>query len=260
VDEATLKGYTRAPARLRAGQPSLAQAPDIFGADDRLRAIQAHFEGRPRFETAVDLGGHSGFFSLSLADLGMVGRSTVYDLNADALAAGRSMASDMGLSERVTYVQQAVSLPFLQALGRCDLVICLNLLHHAGARFDEDDVRRRGWDAYLAECLAIFRAKAAAALIGFGFKTSRPLYWDVEKPNRPQRVFDVAVGAGWRVAYDANVDDIHSRGVRDANGLRTSRRKAKTRARIVTDKVVSKLRGRGNDPSKRHNYHLYILE
>jgi len=50
----------------------------------------------------------------------------------------------MGLADRVHFVQQAADLAFLKSLPEFDTIICLNLLHHAGDKFDVNLVTIRG--------------------------------------------------------------------------------------------------------------------
>jgi hypothetical protein len=237
------------------------QLPDVFGNEDRFEAISAVLAGQQGFENGVDLGGHSGYFSLSLVDSNLLGRSTVYDLNPKALAVGRAMAARMGLADRVDYVEKAVDLQLVRRLPPADLVICLNLIHHAGAMFDIEDVKARGWSTYARDWLVELRGKSRVALLGAGFKGRRPLHWDAEGAARPRRFCQLVQEAGWTVAYDANVEDIHKLGVAAANGRRTRGTSAPADGGgALLDRVVRKLRGAPRDGSQRAKYHLFILK
>lgn len=68
----------------------------------------------------------------------------MYDTNALSLDVGRQMASLIGLSNRIEFVEQEVSLNWLRRVEPVDVVINLNLIRHAGALFDVEEVEARG--------------------------------------------------------------------------------------------------------------------
>ena len=267
--------YTRLPDALKLKMPEISEIekPDVFGLEDRLIALRHVW---PSFANAtsggaIDLGGNSGFFSLSLVAEGLLTESTVYDANPAALEAGRQMAEMMGLSDKVRFVEQQISLEWLRSLEPVDNVICLNLIHHAGALFDIEEVNERGWQSYANDWLIELRRISKRCIFGVGFKGSKPVNWDVNKQERPRVMLQMAKAQGWNPLYDANVQDIADFGADQANGLRSSgaasavnddKRKPKVLAWV--NKLTRKWNKSGPDKqrpvSKRNKYHLIILE
>ena len=217
-----LNHHTRLPSRLEKMYPEISslQNEDIKGSVDRLNAIDSVLGDRNLGEV-IDLGGNSGYFCLSLIDRGMISRARVYDLSTKALAAGRAMAEHMGIGDKIEFFEQAIDLDFLRALPTVDTMLCLNLLHHAGQKFDVAKIERDGWGEYIKEWLSEMRRKCRTAIIGIGFKATKPRFWDAPHPLRPARFAELAQLAGWSILYDANVRDIQLLGVESANGRYT---------------------------------------
>jgi hypothetical protein len=249
-----LSAYSYLPARLQRLQ-SIAQE-DVFGLTDKLTAIR-HVLESTTLGNMVDLGGNSGYFSLSLVDVGIAARSTVYDLNDRALLAGRAMAEALAIDDKVEFIKQKVDLSFLRSMPFTDTVVCLNLLHHAGTTFDLEEVARAGWEDYMGRWLEELRSKCRLAIIGLGFKNQKPRHWKVLPWQRPRRVFDLATRNGWSVLYDANVEDIHSLGVARSNGLQTRRRLHRSWVRHLATGCRTSTEAAAKE--KRRKYHLYIL-
>jgi hypothetical protein len=257
---AGLNEYSRLPARLGEMFPALRLKvhDDVFGVVDRLQAIQAIFSNR-RLGSLTDLGGNSGYFSLSLVDAGIATNSVVYDFNPKALAAGRIMARALKLDNLVKFEEQALSLAFARDLPPSDTFVCLNLLHHAGIRFDVDPVLDSGWDAYAKEWLNLFRQKSRVAILGLGLKSRKPPHWNVPPEQRASRFCAIAREAGWSILYDANVEDIRLHGWRKANHLTTKN----NALRFLVNKLrqsVTRENGVSATQPKVRNYHLFILE
>jgi hypothetical protein len=257
----SLGAYSRLPRRLE--HLYYEAPPDIYGVEDRLNVIEATLHGRSLGELA-DLGGNSGYFCLSILDAGMANRATVYDVSVKALAAGRLMAKEMSLSRRIDFVNQPVCLEFLRKLRGADTIICLNLLHHAGAKFDVERVLQQGWENYAKEWLCELRNKCRIAILGLGFKQAEPRYWKVPHNKRAALFGQFAEDCGWSILYEANVKDINKRGVDAANRFHTIERadswlmeKIARGIRRMAD-IRPLLLRRHFD--RRRDYHIYILE
>lgn len=266
-----LTSYSRLPSSLEKTYPEIAglQKADVKGCVDRLNAIECVLEGRNLGE-AIDLGGNSGYFCLSLIDWGMVSRASVYDRSARALAVGQAMAKGMGIDTKIEYLEQAIDMEFLRSLPKVDTILCLNLLHHAGKNFDAARVEREGWGNYIGEWLFEMRRKCQTAIISVGFKEKKPRYWDAPYPHRPARFAELAEQAGWSVVYDANVSDIQRLGVEAADGHYTKGGRSmrpKRKRTAVSRKVKSVLERSGlramlkprKPRSRSGEYHFYIL-
>jgi hypothetical protein len=246
----SLGAYSRLPSRIETMHPELAAAAkyDKFGAAERLNAIRTVLDKR-ELGKMIDIGGNAGYFSISLVDCGLSSGSTVYDKNVDALAAGRLMAEALNLGDRIQFVERGVDLEFVRNLPLTDTVICLNVLHHAGAHFDVESVRAGGWESYAREWLSELAKKTGTLILGLGFKNAKPRHWNIPASNRAGRFYDLAQEAGWTVIYDANVHDLEQNDVWGAKGLRTC---ATSQSSSPPDDQ--------SEPSLKSKYHLYILQ
>ena len=263
------------PDALKLQMPEISEIekPDVYGVEDRLVALRHVW---PAFANAtpggaVDLGGNSGFFSLSLVAEGLLTESTVYDADPAALEAGKQIAEMMGLSDKVRFVEQQISLEWLRSLEPVDTVICLNLIHHAGKSFDIAEINERGWQSYANDWLSELRRISKRCILGVGYKGSKPKNWDVNEQERPRVMLQMAKAQGWNPLYDANVQDIADFGAEHARGLRSSgaasavngeKRSPEVLAWVY--KLVRKWKKFGSDIerpiSKRNKYHFFILE
>lgn len=254
---ANTKDYTQLPERLTKLYGEDYKKNDEFGVIDRFIVIKEVLRETPLGNMA-DLGGHSGYFSLSFVDEGMASFSTVYDLNEKALEMGKKMSGALGLSEKVIFIEQGISLDFIKNMEPVDTVICLNLIHHAGMLFDVDVVSSMGWDEYARQWLTALRNKCNLLIFGVGFKGSKPPYWNVKKYERPARLYSIAQESGWSIVYDANVYDIRHYGASYADGRWTKGMRIKRqilysfrRLSLLFNKTIG---------DKTHRYHLYIMK
>ncbi len=271
-----LSGYAQIPAGIKAKYPEIKAKDDRRGALDRLKAIEFELS-HTCLGSTVDLGGHSGFFCLSLLDSGHIKKARVYDHSPDALRAGRAMAKEMGIDNTIRFIHQRIGLDFVKRLKPADTIICMNLLHHAGSEFDQRLVAQLGWTEYALQFLTAMRERAKVAIFSVGFEPVKPKYWNVVKHERPERLAEIIRQAGWTIRYDANVRDIHNLGTRAANGRYTKgglshyfnpRPGLTRRALTKLRQVILRFGGRevanlifGPDwLCKRQKYHLYLLE
>jgi hypothetical protein len=269
--------YMRLPRSLEQKFPqlALAQKDDENGSLARLEAITFAIGDRT-LEHVIDIGGHSGYFCLSLIDAGIIKTATVYDLATEALSVGRMMAEHMGIANRIEFVERSVDLDFLRELPRVDAIFCLNLLHHAGQQFDQARVRRDGWASYATEWLTEMRRKSRLSILSMAFRRNLPPYWGTPYETRPASVAQLALQAGWTILYEANVSNIQTLGVPQANGRYSKGgatlqrplswspifRDLKWAAKIMGLKGPWRALTRVLIPenSKTEEYHLYVLE
>jgi hypothetical protein len=273
-----LNAYARLPMRLEqaSGELAMLQKDDSFGNVERLQAIAQVFRGCS-LGTTIDLGGNAGFFCLSLIDTGMITQAKVYDVSARALQAGEIMAKAMGCADKITFAKRAIDLEFLSNLAKVDTIVCLNLLHHAGTKFDVDIVQREGFESYAAEWLRILRDKCDRAVVSLGFEPKKPANWRTPPQTRPARFAQIAAKAGWSLLYDANVGDIRTLGIENANGrytrqgmtlpvaasagaLAKSTKKLSRKLGLhVVRSLFNRAVGRSTSVDRRQKYHLYLL-
>lgn len=260
-----MTGYAQLPPRLAAVKDA---DKDKYGSRDRLDVILTALHGRD-LGTVADIGGNAGYFSLSLVDANAARSSVIYEVSAPAIATGRNLAERMGLTDRVRFVECAVDLDFICSLPACDTIICLNLLHHAGNRFDIELVARIGWERYATEWLTAMRKKSPCAIFGIGFESRKPKHWSADPATRPAALARIVQAAGWSITYDANVSDIRRLGVPSANGRYTlggSKLQAEPSLSLIDRirKKASRITGFNlRKPStfdRLSRYHIYILQ
>ena len=264
-----LRAYARLPDSLERAYPELAanQPKDIGRTRNRLSTIKAVLGGR-RFGRVADLGGHSGYFCLSLIEAGIIDSAVVYDSSSDAILAGRLMAKEMGVSRRIEFVEHAIDMSFLKTLPHFDAIFCLNLLHHAGISFDVEPVRRCGWGRYAENWLSEIRRKSECAVISLGFQAGRPVNWGAPKAYRPAEFMRLVERAGWSVMYDANVWDVDRFGIKSAEGRFTrgaTRHRPRPDYRKLLRKLLIRISSFTRIPlplpprEKAQDYFIYIL-
>ena len=260
-----MTGYAQLPPRLASAYGA---AGDKYGNRERLDAILTVLVGRDLGQI-TDIGGNAGYFSLSLVDAGVARGAVVYEVSPAAIAIGRDLAARMNLADRVRFVECAADLDFVRRLPVSGTIICLNLLHHAGHRFDIDLVAQRGWEPYAQDWLAAMRGKCVHAIFGIGFENTKPKHWQAEQARRPAALAKIIQASGWSILYDANVSDIRRLGVEAANGRFTSggeRLQAEPEPSVIDllRKKASRLTGlnlrRPGTFDKLSRYHIYILQ
>jgi SAM-dependent methyltransferase len=102
-----------------------------FGSSGRaqvLGKLRKALGGEPgRYERALEIGAGTGYFSLNLAQAGVIGQATCSDISEGMLSALRANADALGIDVE-TAVGDAERLPF--ADGAFDLVLGHAVLHH----------------------------------------------------------------------------------------------------------------------------------
>ncbi len=187
---------------------------DYKGVKARYNYIKSFFQDHS-FEQIVNIGGNCGYYSLSLLDDKLAEKAIVYDIKSDILELGEYMAEAMGLADRCKFAEKMINLDELKTLPDSDVLICQNVIHHAGDYFDEEKVKDMGWGNYINVFLEKLREKYEYAVLAVGFKWNKPKYWDVNKSDRRRIFTDILNSSGWKIISDANVynlmvsDDTH---------------------------------------------------
>lgn len=227
---------------------------DAFGVRDRWDVIRRFLES-VTVGSIVDLGGHTGFLSVSALNAGLAQTARVYDVDSNALRAGEACAKLMGIEDRIQFVRNPVTLEFVERMPRVDCVFCLNLIHHAGSLFDVDHVASMGWEAYARRFVKALRGRSNVAVLGIGFKgRAKPPNWHAAYFDRPAEFRSMVLQSGWRIEYSANVADIGFPGRRLADGLRD--RPLANRFMHRIDRWLAHVR---EDRTKKSRYHIYLL-
>jgi hypothetical protein len=192
-----------------------------FGCSARLQAISEFLQPK-HCDLAVDLGANCAFFCLSLLHEKIIKRARVVEKAPELIEFGRLVAEEMGLADSVSFEEVGIDLPWLDQMPPCDVVICQNLLHHAGYLFDVDRVAQDGWDAYAVKFLRALRAKAKYGVISINMEPGRPVNWTGVKDVREDkaaRFAEILTEAGWSICRQTEVFElVKSRAARSQGG------------------------------------------
>lgn len=119
-------------------------------------------------ERWIDFGANTGFFTLSLARQYPQTRFTAVEANPDHARFVTRVASCFDL-RNVDVVDRAIGLDDLGTLPHCDVLLHLNVLHHAGHDFDRHQVRSADqFPAYARRYLETLRGRADAIVFQIG--------------------------------------------------------------------------------------------
>jgi len=204
--------YIRLPERLARELDIDQQGQDSFGIEARYQLVRDFLKSRQPQKRLIDIGGNCGYFSLSLLDEGLVEEVSVFDVVPEVLNFGRQVAKAMGLQDKCNFVEYSVSLSTLDQIPQGDVIICQNLIHHAGALFDHDLVNTLGWDAYACRFLKTLRARYNVGIFAMAYKKAKPCNWNIASFRRPDRFREILAEANWNIAFEKNVLDIQNSG------------------------------------------------
>lgn len=146
--------YQNIPAAIFREFPQLGRLnyrPNQIGLDQaRYNWLRRHFITQG--SSVIDIGGNIGFFSLSLA-IETGAKATLFEPVSALSEVCRMLAKIAGLDYFDAY-DQAIGLGDVAGLQLSDLVIHLNVMHHAGSVFDGPYVAELGgWKNYAREYL-----------------------------------------------------------------------------------------------------------
>jgi hypothetical protein len=187
---------------------------DWRGDRARLAHIQATSPPQPG-QAWADFGANTGFFTLSLAHANPQARFLAIEATPSHASFIALLAQHFGL-DNVGVLNAAIGADDLARIGACDVLLHLNVLHHAGHDFDAGRVTGAGdFDAYAVDYLAALRTCARRLV----FQVGSNLWGDKQRPLTVMEDDDARLAhqrrllaqAGWRFA------DIAYAG-RDASG------------------------------------------
>lgn len=156
--------------------------------------------------TATEIGSNLGYFCLRLAhDFSC--RTVGFEPMSSYVTAASAMAAMSDLDRVCNFRQEPVNLDDIQNLAEVDMLIELNVLHHAGVIFDVDAVSQSGgWRTYAVERLALLRERAKSLLFQTGnTANSRTLFPTVEAA---EFIDGLLREAGWQIKAIGAVSDI----------------------------------------------------
>lgn len=136
----------------------------------RLRHLLSHAQaaGWPEDGSWCDFGANTGFFSLSLAHQMPRARVLAVEANPNHASFIDTLAQAFELTG-LQVLPQAITLDRLGEIGQHEVLLHLNVLHHAGADFDRERVSGvADFGAYAIEYLRRLRANARRLVFQIG--------------------------------------------------------------------------------------------
>lgn len=250
--------YLRLPERLVSHSEDASR--DDFIMEARLSLIRTFLQARQPVDTVVDMGACNGYFSLSLLDDQLARQAVLFEIDEELAAYAQSIGVTLGKSDNIKVLTDEVSLDTLESLPDGDLILCQNLIHHAGATYDVEQVKKLGWEGYSRQFLEKLRKKYRYGVIAVGFKDSKPVQWNVSKVNRANVFREYLADAGWHVVMDKNFFELS--GGQKALPSPITRLAMSTAWRFAGERGKRYMRKilRHRPPAKGANYHIFLVE
>ena len=156
--------------------------------------------------SVTEIGSNLGYFGLRLAHEFNCDYTGYEPLHAYCNAAN-TMAEAANLTSHCRFIAKPIGLDDIAALPASDLIVELNVLHHGGAIFDQEQVKRlHGWKNYAVERLGALRKKGSALLFQTGnVADNRSLF---PTDQAVLFIFDLLSAAGWTPRQLATIDDL----------------------------------------------------
>ena len=164
---------------------------------ERYRWLKTRVTSLAGVRSILEIGGNLGYICLRLVqDLGVL--ATCLEPIEDYVRISTFLAQQFGL-ERLYQARQAFVLwDNIAQLPESDVVINLNVIHHAGRVFDNDVVERLGgWPAYARSYLEKLSAKGRYLFFQTG--NTWPSARLFENTEAPEFLADLLDKSGWRV-------------------------------------------------------------
>ena len=171
--------------------------PEQLSLDaSRLKFLEKHIDLQGLKVT--EIGSNLGFFCLQLAETHQAVVTGFEPIESYARAS-TLMAGLLSLpKQNYQFISSGVTLSDISFISNCDLVIELNVMHHAGSLFDCEVVENSGgWMQYATKRLAAIREKAKYLYFQTGnMKNGEPLF---ASENSIEVVAEVLGNSGWSV-------------------------------------------------------------
>lgn len=166
-------------------------------------------QGLPLEGLAVtEIGCNLGYFLLRLAHENHC-KTIGFEPIADYCTCIDRMAEIGGIADSVGVQFRGVHLADIDALPAADLIIELNVLHHASAVFDQEAVSQMGtWDGYAQARLSALALKGEYLL----FQTGNSAGGETLFPSEDAALFThrLLAAAGWQVLQIGSIPDLTS--------------------------------------------------
>jgi hypothetical protein len=158
---------------------------------------------RPDLVRWCDFGANTGFFSLTAAHEAPSRQIVAIEANPNHARFIERIRDAFGISN-LTVRQQAVGIDELAQLGRHDVLMHLNVLHHAGMDFDRGRVSGAGdFPGYARDYLRRLRSVARILVFHVGSNLwgdkSRPIVPSGDEERKLRLFSGLLVDAGWAI-------------------------------------------------------------
>jgi len=157
---------------------------------------------------AVEIGANLGYFSLRLAD-DCGAEVTAYEPLSDYAEICRILSSVGKVKEKVSVINREVDFEGLLTLPFSDLMIHLNVLHHAGSSFDLNRVsKRQHWRSHAREYLRRLSEKTSFLFFQTGnMWNGEPLFPGADAVPFTAELLE---NSNWRVESIGVIDDLET--------------------------------------------------
>jgi len=150
---------------------------DVYGMELRLNIIKYVCDKYDiKLNNMIDLGGNSGFFSMSLIKNMYATHSIIIDMDNDIIKYGLKIRNEMNLYDEIFFENKIINLESIRMLNIVDTIICMNVLHHAGVIFDQYIVEQISWKKYIILFLDILFSKCKIIILCLNFFQNRMMF------------------------------------------------------------------------------------
>ncbi len=180
--------------------------------DDRNRYDYILSQVTPRpGERWVDFGANTGFFTFSLAHAYPESQILAVEANPDHASFLSQIGAAFGI-DNVRVCSEAIGLDRLDELKPADVMLHLNVLHHAGSDFDAHHVtNQESFHPYATRYLDRLRSSTRTLVLQIGFNLwgnkSLPLFSIADSTAALREIVSLLWQSGWAVravAYPVN--------------------------------------------------------
>ena len=158
--------------------------------------------------SVVEYGSNLGFFCLSIVqDFNSI--TTGYEALGDYCKCAKIISELMDCENRTNFFNRSIKTGDIMNLENADLLVELNVLHHAGSFFDEEYVKKKSdWRNYALKRLSIIRKKYK----NFFFQTGNMLNNQALFPseNSVNYIRSILEEAEWKIKKIGMVSDLSS--------------------------------------------------
>lgn len=156
----------------------------------------------------VEYGSNLGYFCLSLAQ-NFKSKIIGYEPLKEYCKCSKIISQLMGVEKKVKFYNKTININDIYKLDKADLLIELNVLHHAGSIFDKNRVKENtNWEEYALERLTIIRKKYKK----FFFQTGNMLNQKALFPSETSAkyIYKLLKKTGWKVKSIGMIDNLSS--------------------------------------------------